>query len=70
MTETEESSLLGSIYEKGSPNKLADLQNKLKAYYCRGVKLIRAREFMAEFLATFLLMVNPIICATSPGVTV
>jgi len=58
MTENENTRLLGNTREGGPLAKLADAEKKLKDYYCKGVKLIRAREFMAEFLATFLLMVS------------
>ncbi len=58
---TEKTSLLASgTYEVDVFTKAAEVENRVKGYYIKGMKFIRAREFMAEFLATFLLVVRPL----------
>ena len=56
----EETSLLG-VGKRGSMlDKAAEVEGTLKAYYSKWMRIIRAREFLAEFLATFLLVVRKI----------
>lgn len=58
----EKTSLLASDnYETDTLAKVRAVENRVKGYYVKGMKFVRAREFMAEFLATFLLVVRHIL---------
>ena len=50
--------LASNRYEKTAFAKVMEVENRVKSYYIRGMRFLRAREFMAEFLATFLLVVR------------
>lgn len=42
-------------------SSLQKVEAKIKAYYIKAIKLIHARHFMAEFLATFILVVSNVV---------
>lgn len=59
MAEEEKTPLLEEpSYQQGPMEQFVAAENRLKTYYYKAMSFIRAREFLAEFLATFLLVVR------------
>ena len=59
MSEDAEKDAASSSKSKASPlKKVKSVESAIKKYYIKAIKLIRAREFLAEFLGTFFLVVS------------